>query len=106
VFDTFKIHGDMQITALARYLDYASGQQKPVPYDDITETDAELISTTFMKYCKFSTGQLVSISHEAGGPWDCVYRAHLADKSASPRIPNDLIRRHFVTGETNTGIKH
>lgn len=95
VFDTFKIYKESPITAPALYLDYASGKQTPVPYVDILPADIEIIVREFKNYSRFSTGQLVSLSHEVGGPWDVVYRAHLADATLSPRIPNKLIRSHF-----------
>jgi uncharacterized phage-associated protein len=98
VFDAFKMYGDQWISAPANFLDYATGQKRPIPYDDINGGDAELISRVFESYGQYTAGQLVSLSHEPGGPWDLVFRAHLADNSASPRIPNELIRRHFVAG--------
>jgi uncharacterized phage-associated protein len=105
VFDAFKIYGDSQITAPAQYLDYASGKRIPVPHDDITDADAEIIDREFKKYSHFSTGQLVSLSHEPGGPWDIVYSAHLADKTQSPRISNKLIRSHFA-GDAKSTARH
>jgi uncharacterized phage-associated protein len=106
VFDAFKVHGERWIPAPAKYLDYASGQQKPIPFEDVSASDATFIADVFERYCKFSTSQLVSLSHDPGGPWDLVYRAYLADSSASPRIPTDLIRRHFVFGDKGAAQKH
>lgn len=105
VFDAFKIYGDGQIAAPAQYLDYASGRHIPVPHDDIANADAEIIGREFEKYSRFSTGQLISLSHEPGGPWDIVYRAYLADKTQSPRISNKLIRSHFA-GEVKSALRH
>jgi uncharacterized phage-associated protein len=105
VFDTFKIYNDGPITALAQYLDYALGKRIPVPYDDIREEDRKIIVREFRNYSRFSTGQLVSLSHEPGGPWDVVYRAHLADATQSPRISNRLIRSHFA-GEEKSTVRH
>ncbi|MGJ5045417.1 Panacea domain-containing protein [Bradyrhizobium oligotrophicum] len=95
VFDTFKIYKDGPIEAPALYLDYASGKKVPVPFDDLAAADREIILNEFRKYSRFTTGQLVQLSHERGGPWDIVYQAHLADATQSPRIPNDLIKKHF-----------
>lgn len=105
VFDAFKRHGDQWIKAPAEYLDYASGLHKPIPYNDIAEDDVAIIIDAFNEYSRFSTPQLVALSHERDGPWDLVYRAHLADKTKSPRIPNDLIRRHFA-GKLWTSARH
>jgi uncharacterized phage-associated protein len=105
VFDAFKIYGDGPIAAPALYLDYASDRRIPVPHDDIAAADMEIIDREFGKYSRFSTGHLVSLSHEPGGPWDIVYRANLADKTQSPRISNKLIRSYFA-GETKSTIRH
>src|SRR5689334_19344752 len=70
VFDTFKIYGDSTITEPARFLDYRSGINAPVPFDDISADDSELIQRIFKSYDQFTTGQLVEKSHEPGGPWD------------------------------------
>lgn len=105
IFKAFKKHGDRWIPEPAQFLDYASGAFEPVPFDDITPTDAQAVDEVFNEYSRFSTGQLVALSHEPGGPWDLVYRAHLRDSSTSPRIPNELIRSH-ITGEIRGSAKH
>lgn len=102
VFDTFKIYKDGPIQAPALYLDYASGKKVPVPYDDISAADREIILREFRNYSRFTTGQLVDLSHEPGGPWDTVFRQHLADATQSPRIPNELIRQHFAGDKSIT----
>ena len=76
----------------------------PVPYDDILPIDLDIIAREFKNYSRFTTGQLVSLSHQAGGPWDIVYQSQLADATLSPRIPNDLIRKHF--GGDKPGLRH
>lgn len=105
VFETFKKHGDRWISEPAKYVDYATGILQPIPFDDIAPSDTQTIAEVFVEYSRFSTGHLVALSHEKGGPWDLVYRAHLADGTASPRIPNDLIRRHFL-GDVRSSARH
>lgn len=102
VFDAFKIHGDRPISAPARYLDYATGTTIPVPHEDIRPEDVELIEREFLRYNQFTTGQLVQLSHEIGGPWDIVYRAWLSDGTKSQRISNELIRRYRAGMEVST----
>ena len=104
VFDAFKMHKESPITGPAEFLDYSLGQQIPVPFDDIREEHRKIIIREFKAYSHFTTGQLVSLSHEANGPWDTVYRAHLADPTLSPRIPNQLIREHFAGGKST--VRH
>ena len=105
VFDAFKIYKDGPIKAPAEYLDYASGKRMPVPYDDIREEHEKIIREEFSRYSRFTTGQLVALSHEANGPWDIVYKACLADPKLSPRIPNHLIKSHF-SGEEKSTVRH
>lgn len=96
VYDTFKAYGDGQTSDLAEYLDYATGQRAIISYDDITASEADMIIRVFDNYAPYTTNQLVALSHEPGGPWDLVYKAWSKDKRLSPRIPNDLIRSHFL----------
>jgi uncharacterized phage-associated protein len=96
VFDSFKIYGEAKITEPAKYLDYASGHSKAIPYDDIAPSDADTILRVFASYDRFTTGKLVDMSHEPGGPWDIVYSAWSKDNRLNLRIPNDLIRSHFL----------
>jgi hypothetical protein len=70
----------------------------------IPAADLDLIVREFKNYSRFTTGQLVSLSHETGGPWDTVYQRHLADATQSPRIPNELIRKHFEVDKP--GLRH
>jgi uncharacterized phage-associated protein len=96
VFESFKIYGDGTITEPARYLDYASGERRPVAYDQISAADAQIIMRVFSAYDRYTTGQLVQMSHEPGGPWDVVFTAWSKDQRLNLRIPNDLIRAHFL----------
>lgn len=94
VYDAFKTFGESWISEPANFLDYSSGQNVAIPFDDIGAVDRDLIEKSFDEYARFTTGQLVALSHEIGGPWDIVYRKYQADKTSSPRIPNDLIMLH------------
>jgi uncharacterized phage-associated protein len=96
VYDAFKTYGDAKITEPARYLDYISGKNKVVPYDDIPPADTETIMRVFSNYDRYSTGKLVEMSHERGGPWDVIFTAWSKDHKRNLRIPNDLIRSHFL----------
>jgi uncharacterized phage-associated protein len=105
VFDAFKIYGEEKITAPAKYFDYVSAEHRPVAYDDISPADADIIMRVFASYDRFTTGRLVEMSHEPGGPWDIVYTAWTEDSRLNLRIPNDLIRNHFLK-EAGGQIRH
>ena len=96
VFETFKVFGEKQILGLAEHLDYASGQKRPVSFDEITPADIAIITSVFESYAHYTTGELVALSHEEGGPWHVVYTAWANDNRLSPRIPNELIRDYFA----------
>jgi uncharacterized phage-associated protein len=96
VYDTFQCYGDTKITEPATFLDYISGEDRPVPHGDITPADAEIITRVFHSYDQYPTGRLVEMSHVPGGPWDIVYSAWSKDNKVNLRIPNDLIRAHFL----------
>lgn len=105
VFDTFKVYGDGHIQEPATFLDYTSGKNEVVAFDDIAAADAEVIMRVFQSYDRFTTSRLVAISHEPGGPWETVNSAWANDNRLSPRIPNDLIRKHFMK-EAGGLIRH
>lgn len=96
VYDAFKKYGDGAITELASHLDYASGQNKIIAFDDMSDADAGIIMRVFENYGCLSTTELYNLSHEPGGPWHIVYTAWSRDNRLSPRIPNDLIRAHLL----------
>ena len=50
----------------------------------------------FESYVRYTTGELVALTHETGGPWHIVYTAWANDNRLSPRIPNELIRAYFL----------
>jgi uncharacterized phage-associated protein len=105
VYDAFKIHGETEITEPAWYLDYLSGENRPVPYDDISAADVEIIERVFASYDRFTTGKLVEMTHVKGGPWDIVYSAWTQDSKLNLRIPNELIRAHFLR-EAGGQVRH
>ncbi|MDH4981590.1 type II toxin-antitoxin system antitoxin SocA domain-containing protein [Hyphomicrobium sp. D-2] len=105
VFDAFKAYKEAPIAAPAQFLDYATGQRGPIPFDDVRAEDVQIIVAEFKNYSRFTTSQLVSLSHIPGGPWDIVYRATLTDPTSSPRIPNELISDFFGGGARST-VRH
>jgi uncharacterized phage-associated protein len=105
VYDAFKPFGDDPITEPAKYLDYITGQNRAVAYDDIAPDDATVIDRVFRSYDRFTTGQLVTMSHMVGGPWHTVYSAWAKDNRLNLRIPNGIIRAHFLQ-EAGGKIRH
>jgi uncharacterized phage-associated protein len=96
VFDAFKTYGEATITEPAKYFDYVSGEDRPVAHADISPADTEIVMRIFASFDRFTTRQLVEMSHEPGGPWDIVYKAWSKDNRCNLRIPNELMRTHFL----------
>jgi len=95
VYKAFKQHGDRPITALAEYLDYATGQRKPVPTDKIGAQHQRLVEKVFLHYAPLSTRQLVALTHENDGAWKGALR-RVQGAGVKVRIPNELIRQSFL----------
>lgn len=105
VYDSFKAFGASEICEFATYLDLTSGTEKPVAFEDLPDNDIELVVRIVTAYDKFTTAELVNLSHARGGPWDSVYSAWSRDNRLSLRIPTDLIRDHFLR-EAGGSVRH
>ena len=94
VYDAFKVFGQMPITQLATYRDYTDNTEKPVPCDDLSETDRRFVLSVADTYLRHSVGSLIRETHVPNGPWD---RARRADRGVrrSRRIPNEEIASYF-----------
>lgn len=57
----------------------------------------EIIRCNFDIYAAVSGGQLSSLSHARGGPWEVALHAFTAGKNINRRIPNALIRQRYET---------
>lgn len=96
VYDAFKPFNERTITSPATFLDYSTGQVRPIPVDDILPDHATFIVDICKNYAAYSTGELVALSHQQHGAWDTVYSACLKNKQLSPRISDELIRQEFA----------
>ena len=92
------------------YGDYVPFRGSPIPHtcgkhslptadaSKISETDAKEFVQTVMKWADgYTTGQLVEMSHQAGSPWEQVWREGVG-KYAS--IPLELIKAYFTKTES------
>lgn len=105
VYDTFKKYGESPVSSPAEFVDYSTGQTVAIPFDDIIAADRQLIVQVFDSYAGYSTGQLVALSHQPGGPWDTVLKGVERGDRSSPRIPDVLIRQYFH-GEMVGKVRH
>lgn len=70
------------------YCPYGGMPIDPITNDFPQEFDA--LSPILDKYLAMPTGKLVSMTHEPGKPWDCVYKKGKGNRKI---IPFDLIKR-------------
>ena len=96
VFDAFKIYDNGKITEPATYFDYLSGTNQGCLMTISPRLTLRQLARVTASYDQFSTSELVEKSHEPGGPWDIVYTAWAKDNRLNLRIPNELIRTHFL----------
>lgn len=96
VYDAFKQFEERTIASPATFLDYSSGQTRPVPFDDVESRDAAFVCKICSIYTHYSTRALVALSHEPGGAWDTVYKSLDLNRRTNSRISDELIRRDFL----------
>jgi uncharacterized phage-associated protein len=95
VYDAFKRFVDQPITSYAEHLNYATGAREVVPFGDIPTDEQAFIISVSQAYARFSSSELVDLTHEPGTPWDLTFKAHDKTARLANRIPNDLIKAHF-----------
>jgi uncharacterized phage-associated protein len=95
VYEAFKQFVDRPITSYAEHLNYATGAREIVRFNDIATDEKAFIMSVARSYARFTSAELVRLTHEAGSPWELTFKAE--DKAArlAHRIPNELIRAHF-----------
>jgi uncharacterized phage-associated protein len=105
VYDAFKKFGDKIISEPASFLDYATGEHRPIPFDEITPDDTKFIANVCRTYAEFSTARLVALSHQRGGAWDTIFAGHSKNEQLALRISDDLILRDFLN-EPEGNVQH
>jgi uncharacterized phage-associated protein len=84
LYQEFKNYGNGTITGLAT--DFEAVPQVP---DDSTEIP--LLNKIWEAYSPLSAGQLSSLTHEQGSPWDQTWNDNGGKHEMGTIIPNDLI---------------
>ena len=92
VYHDFKKYGGRQITSLEPSL--PSSRYYPI----VTDTElVRFLNRIWDVYSKFSGGQLSTLTHKEGTPWDIVWNEKGGKKLENTVIPNELIRQHYKT---------
>lgn len=80
VYHTYKVCGNNAIAEPADRFDESR----------LSTDELNLLIDVFMTYGKYSPGELVSMTHAAGGPWNQVYV-----EGENNRITNDILEKYF-----------
>ncbi|WP_342152577.1 Panacea domain-containing protein [Methylorubrum sp. SB2] len=94
VYDQCKQSDKHAITAKFKSFSIASSGFVESPYD-FNEELTKFLGEIFDYYSKFHAYKLSDLTHEAGAPWDVVWRQADSKAVAGMVIPNSLIRSWF-----------
>lgn len=93
LYKEFKEFGDRTITKKAQRLNPETGEFETCTAVLSPETHV-FLKKIAKKYLPLSSGSLVALSHEKGGPWDQTWN-HDSVGNASMRISDDLIKAWY-----------
>jgi len=92
LYDALKRYGAREVGEQIREKNWASDAMRgDVVVDTFAREEQELIDDVFETYGNFEAYKLSALTHEAGSPWEKVYRPG----RRSLVIPNSLIRDYF-----------
>lgn len=94
IYHQFKRHGNSVITSRATKIDFETGDDITVGYEDI-QLDFDYLESIVWEYGSYSPGKLVQISHIQGGAWDHVWNSSPEQKFGMV-IPDSLILKTFI----------
>jgi uncharacterized phage-associated protein len=95
IHEQFRQCGDEPIRIRATRLNFVSGQTERAEYSFDASTVGAL-ERIFDFYSRYEPFALVEMTHEAGGPWDRVFREGRATARVGMIISNTEIREHFA----------
>jgi uncharacterized phage-associated protein len=94
VREAFKSYGRRTIKSRAERFNVYTGEFEQIP-DEIAEKDRFFIAKIFDYYSRFSTPELIEMTHEKGSPWDRLWNSDRPVARLGLRIKDDEIREHF-----------
>lgn len=94
LYREFKMFGDQPIRGRAHRISPDTGERELCEYD-FSDNERRFLEEIGRKYVGFSSGALVTMSHEKGGPWEQVWN-HSTPVNASMSISNDIIRDWYA----------
>lgn len=95
LYQSFKRFGARPITELATRTDPVTGEISELPEIEDPEVK-DAVKNILRNFRHFTAGQLRTISHARGGPWDRVERAYRRNSSSGLRIENSDIEKYYA----------
>lgn len=95
VRDAFKNYGKQPITSRAQRLNIKTGMTEAIA-NTMDEADLVFIEKIYEYYCRFSTSDLIEMTHEKGSPWDKLWNSPDPVARLGLRIKDEEIRAHFL----------
>ncbi|WP_244427084.1 Panacea domain-containing protein [Methyloferula stellata] len=89
VYHSFKGFGDNPITTQATRIDAGTGLSE-VCIAVLSHEEESFLRKVAAEYVRLSASQLVTLSHEKGGPWDRVWN-HQGRVNSSMRISDEVV---------------
>lgn len=96
LYNALKGYERERVTTHLTSLSATSGAQEPVPQNWSKDTE-KILRDAMSVYGSLSTHNLIKLSHEKGGPWDCRFHPNQKD-TLGPRIFNSEIRSFYTSG--------
>lgn len=93
VYQAFKQAGNGRITGRATYYDPNAGWRPFEPAMD--EYAKAVVDSVWAVYGGMSGGQLITLTHQPGTPWEQVTRGKRPDEVRDVPIPDEIIRRYY-----------
>ena len=108
LYHTFKEFGNQSISERATHLSVKRGAEfqftGTTPSIDGESSNAEdvewtkeLLERVWDVYKEFTAIQLSKMTHEAGSPWDKIYRQHDGNPPKGTDIPAEIIQEYFTS---------
>lgn len=95
VYHEFKKFHEQPITVFAEHLNYASGRNEVIGFEDLPTHTRTFITKVAGYFMPFSAWQLRDMTHESDSPWSRVFLSNPDSRGIRDRIPNDLIKQYF-----------
>lgn len=100
LYEQFSKSGDKPIKVRGMIFDPVRGTSS-IAQCRLTSEEAQFLRNIFDTFAGFHAFELSHLSHVPGSPWDRIWNASLTRVNPGMKIPNELIRAHFLDQDTS-----